>query len=120
MIVNDVEQGFVDLPDVVEECHTLDAALLALVEAGRVREDERVRRDSADMGTGVGIVGIDRLEERFERGGGDAFGRLACLELVSGEQSARGDRGCTDSDRGEKSFGECHRWDRESKIQSDA
>ena len=90
-VVDDVEQRFVDLPDIVEECDTLDAAPHVLLEAGRVGEHERVRGDAADVRAGVGIVGIDGLEQRLERGGGDALRGLPSLELVPEQQ--RGGRG---------------------------
>jgi len=87
-VVNDVEQRFVDLADVVEERDTGDAATMVFRESGLVGEDERVLGDAANVDAGIGIVGIDGAKERFERGGGHAFGGLACVEAAPDEGGA--------------------------------
>ena len=47
--MNDIEQRFVDLSDVVEERDLLDDAPLGSIELQRVGENECIGRDSADM-----------------------------------------------------------------------
>ena len=46
---------------------------------GGVGEDERIGGDAADVGAGLGIVGVDGVEQRLERGGGEALGGSASL-----------------------------------------
>jgi len=89
-IVDDVEERLVDLADVVEERDTRDAATLTIREIGRFAEDECVFRDAPDMEAGIGIVGIDGPEERFECGGSHPLGGLARLELVPDDCGAGG------------------------------
>ena len=84
VVVDDVEERFVDLSDVVEERDALDALALVLRELGGVAEDERIGRDAPDVGAGLGIVGVDGVEQRFERRGGEPLGRLGGSARVEG------------------------------------
>jgi hypothetical protein len=90
--VHDVEQGFVDLADVVKERDTFHGSLKPLVEAGRLGENERGRRYPAHMKAGFLIIGFDCIEQRLERCGGKSFERalpamLAICEPCSGGQT---------------------------------
>jgi hypothetical protein len=69
-LMDDVEEGRVDLPNVVEECDPLEAAAGVVVQLGRASDDERVRRDAPDVSAGGVVVGVDRVEESLERCGG--------------------------------------------------
>ena len=66
-LVEDVAERAVQLADVVEERDSLHAMLLAFVETGRFGQDQSVGRDTTDMGTGVAIVRIDRIQQRLQR-----------------------------------------------------
>ena len=105
-VVDDVEQRFMDLADVVEERNASDAAFGVPGESRCVGEDERVLGDSADVHAGVGIIGVDGAEERFERGGGHAFSGLLRLQLAPEECSSGGGG---DAGGGERGVGESHR-----------
>ena len=89
-VVDDVEERLVDLADVVEQGDARDAMPGALRKAGGVGEDEGIFGDASDMDAGVGIVGVDGSQERFEGGGGHSFGGLAGLKLVPDEERPRG------------------------------
>jgi hypothetical protein len=65
-VVHDIRDRAVDLADVVKEGDALHAALLALVEIGCARERERIVRDTPDMSAGLGVVGVDCVQEAFE------------------------------------------------------
>ena len=89
VVVDDVEERLVDLADVVKERDTLDDALVAVAQSGGVGEDEGVVGDAADVGAGLGVVGVDGVEERFEGGGGEPLGALPAGVLALDEQDAR-------------------------------
>jgi len=65
-VVDQVEERFVDLPDVVEEGDALDDVALARREVGRLRDDERVARHAPHVRARLRVGGIDGVEERFE------------------------------------------------------
>lgn len=88
--VNDVEESLVDLADVVKEGDALDAAEGPLVPSRGISDDERVVGDASDVGPGLGVVGVDGVEERLERRGGHAFGRSAGVPLVQEEGAEAG------------------------------
>ena len=78
VVVDDVEERLVDLPDVVKECDALDGALVrAHSRSAASREDERVGGDAADVCAGFGVVRVDGVEECLEGGGGDSLGRCS-------------------------------------------
>ena len=52
MIVNDVEQRFVDLADVVKQRDALDGVAALVVEPGRFGDDQRVGCDATDVLSG--------------------------------------------------------------------
>jgi len=114
-VVDDVEERLVDLADVVEQGDTSDPALLVLAESRCVGEDERVFGDTSDVYARVGVVGVDSAEERFEGGGGHAFGGLLPFEFTPDEGGAGhgGDASCRDG-----SVGESHRrsWRQEMGV----
>ena len=47
---------------------------IAVVEVGRIGEDECVASDAADVGAGLGVVGVDRAEQCLEHGGSESLG----------------------------------------------
>ena len=93
VVVHDVEQRLVDLADVVKERHPLDRALRMLVEVGGVGDDQRVGRHPAHVHAGVGIVGLDGVEQRLERCAGEPLHGLAGAALANHERSAGGGGG---------------------------
>ena len=62
VIVNDIEQRFVDFADVVKEGDALDGAAAAIVESGRLSDDQRVVRDAPNMLSSLGVICLDRVE----------------------------------------------------------
>jgi len=93
LIVDDVEQRFVDLPNVVEECHSLDALALVLGEVGRLAEDQRVGGHATGVSARFGIVRVDGIEQRLQCGGGKAFGGTAGLLAADQHGSSGGSSG---------------------------
>src|SRR5215207_8296953 len=79
LIVNDVEERFVDLSDVMKERHALDALALVLREIGGLAENERVGGDAAHMGPRFRVVGVDRVEDGLQCGGSEALGSASGL-----------------------------------------
>jgi hypothetical protein len=77
LVVHQIEERGVDLSYVVKERDALDAAHVGVVEPGGVRERDRVRGDAADVGAGLRVVGVDRVEERLEGGGGETLGNAS-------------------------------------------
>src|SRR5688572_995678 len=71
--VDDVGYCTVEFADIVEEGDALDLVAFTLVEIGRLREDQRVVRDPANMRPGLRIVRIDRIQQRLERTGAEPF-----------------------------------------------
>ena len=88
LVVDDVEERLVDLADVVEERDALDALALVLGEVGRVGEDERVGGDAAHVRAGFRVVGVDGVEQRLERGGGEPLGGAAGLFATQEDAAA--------------------------------
>ena len=68
VLVNDVEEGLVDLTDVVKERDSLDDLPFVFVEVSGIGEDQRVSGDPPDVSAGLGIVRVDRIEKRFHAG----------------------------------------------------
>ena len=64
-----------------------------LVEAGGVGDDERVGGHAAHVHAGVGIVGLDGVEQRLERGAGEPLHGLAGAALANHERSTGGGAG---------------------------
>jgi len=90
IVADDVDEGLVDLPDIVEEGDTFDALALVLRELGRFTEDERVRRDAAYVRTRLGIVGVDGVEQRLERCRGEPLGDAPGLLTTNEDDRSRG------------------------------
>ncbi len=86
VIVHDVEERLVDFTDVVKERNALDAANGRLIEASGAREHHAVCRDAARVRASHSVVGIDGVEERFERRRGEAPGALR-FAVLSNEES---------------------------------
>jgi hypothetical protein len=106
LVVDDVEQRLVDLSDVVEERDAFDALAFVLGEVGGLTQDEGIRRDAPDMSSSVGVIRVDRVEERLESGGREALGRLSRVLLVSKENGCRSCCGRTRA--GEGGAGDSH------------
>src|SRR5688500_4572172 len=86
-IVHDVEQRLVDFPNVVEECHAFDAAHRGVVESCTAGERHAVRSNPSNVRTGDGIVGIDGIEQGFERSGREPC-RAAGFAMLTNEERA--------------------------------
>ena len=72
-VVHDVRDRAIDFAYVVEERDPLDAALFALIEIGCASERQRVVGDTPDMRAGLGVVGVDGVQETFERRGSESL-----------------------------------------------
>lgn len=92
-LVDDVEQRFVNLADVMKERDAFDDLSLVLVELRRVGEHEGIRGDTADVAPGVGVVGVDGVEQRLEARGGKAFGGFTAPPLDNEEDAGEDARG---------------------------
>jgi len=88
VIVNHVVDGGMDLPDVVKERDALDAAAVAFVEVGGARKNQRVRGDATDVGAGLVIVGVDRVQKRLERRRGKSLCGAPGGGFTGGEERA--------------------------------
>jgi len=86
VFLDDVEERFVDLSDVMEECDAFDALAFVRGEVGCIGKDEGVRGDTPDVGTGIGVIRIDRVEQRLEGGGGKTLGDPAGLFAADEER----------------------------------
>ena len=93
VIVHDVEERFVDFTDVVKERNALDAANRRLIEVGRTSERHTVGGDATHVCASDGVVGVDGVEQRLERGGGEARGALRPLVLANEESANAGAEG---------------------------
>jgi len=90
-LMDDVEQGLMDLSDIVKERDALDRALATIVESRGVGDDERAGCHAAHVHTGFRIVRLDRVEQCLERRGREPLdGLLAAsrTEMV-GDRTAR-------------------------------
>ena len=77
VLVNDVEERFVDLADVMEQRHSLDDFLFMFVEVGGLREDERIRGNASNVRACFGVVRVDGIEQSLHAGSREAFRRFA-------------------------------------------
>jgi len=87
VIVDDVEERFVDFSDVVEEGHALDASDGRFVESRGARQRHAVRRHASHVGSGDRVVRVDGIQERLERRGGEARGTAGFAALSKEERA---------------------------------
>ena len=66
MIVDNVEQRFVELPDVVKEGDALHGVASVEVGTHRVGEDQSVARDSTYVSTCNRVIRVDSVEKGLE------------------------------------------------------
>src|SRR5439155_13695443 len=92
LLVHDVEQRFVNLAYVVKQRTQFDRTPRLLVHTDHVGKDERVTRDAADVRAGLRIVGVDRLEQRLQRGSSEALSSTFGAVLAQ-QPSARANAG---------------------------
>jgi hypothetical protein len=85
LLVKDVGQGSVKLADIMEERDSLDATQSALVEVSCLAEYESVYRDPANVGARLGVISIDRVEQRLESCRAQPLGSVAQLVLAKKE-----------------------------------
>ena len=97
LLVGDVEEGLVNLSDVVKERDVLDDFSHMLVEVHRVGEYEGVGGDAAHMSAGVGIVGVDGIQECLHIRGGESLRGGATMSLTydegAGQNSGKDGKG---------------------------
>ena len=87
VLVNDVEQRFMGLADVVKERDAFDDSSLVIVELRRVREHESIRGDTPNVSAGLCIVGVDGVEECLEARGGKALSGFAASPFANEEDT---------------------------------
>src|SRR5690348_12260211 len=92
VVMHDIEEGFVDFSNVVEQRDALDRATLAFIESGRVADDESVGGNAPNVHAGLWIVGLDSVEQRFERGSGDTLNGSARAALANEQCPSGGQR----------------------------
>src|SRR5690242_12832480 len=81
-LVNDVEERFVDLSNVMKQGDPLDDFFLMLVELCGIGKDERVGSNASHVSARLGVVGVDGVEQRLERCGGESLSRLSAVALA--------------------------------------
>ncbi len=91
--MDNVVNSRMNLADVVEQCDALDTSALMFIEVGGVRQNEGIRRDPTDMCARFVVIGVDRIEQGFERGGGEALGGAPRGQLARGEEASDGPHG---------------------------
>ena len=87
VVVNDVEQRFVNLADVVKERDALDGASLVVVELRGLGECNGIGGNTTHVGAGLRVVRVDGIEQRFKCGGGETLGGLTAATLLNKEHS---------------------------------
>ncbi len=95
--VNDVEECLMDLAYVVEEGDLLDHSKGVWIDCGFLGEHDGVRRDATDVGAGIGVVGVDRVEKSLEGGRGEALHRPSAVALP-GDEPGEGAAGDSEDD----------------------
>ena len=88
VVVNDVEERFVNLADVVKERDTLDVPLLAGAEVCRLGEYQRITSDTPDVFASLTVVRIDGAEQRLEDRSSESLGGQSPLTLANEERRA--------------------------------
>ena len=88
VVVDKVEQRFMNLPDVVEEGNALERAQPVPIETGGVTKDQRIARDPTDVLPGLVVVRFDRIEECLEDCGGEALGAFATTMIEAPERAS--------------------------------
>jgi hypothetical protein len=86
-VVENVEERFVNLSDVMEQRDTLDFAALRFLESGSVRQHQRVLRNASHVRSRDRVVRVDRIEQRLEGRCCQAFGTAAQPSLANGERA---------------------------------
>lgn len=71
MIVNHVEQRFVNLAYVVKQSHALDHVRDVVTRAHRVDQYERISRYATHVRARDGIIGVDCIQQRLEGSGAE-------------------------------------------------
>jgi hypothetical protein len=87
--VKDVAHRFVNLSDIVEEGDALDACACAVIEFGRVAENEGIAGDTSDVPACIRIICIDRIQQSLQRRRPKSLGVNARAPLAN-EYSAGG------------------------------
>lgn len=93
VIVHDIEERFVNLPNIVEERDALDAPDGGLIEPRGTRECHAIDSDASHVRSRHGVVRIDGVEQSLERGGGEACRPLGLAMLPNEERPNTGAEG---------------------------
>lgn len=90
-IMDGVDQGLVDLADVMEERDSLDGPHGVRVEVRGIAEDQRVARDSSQVLARFVVSRLDGVQQGLERRGGQTFGGRAAnvLDAEEGDGSEK-------------------------------
>src|SRR5688500_19796139 len=72
-ILDYVGNRAVDLPDVVEQRDSLDAATLMGLQVGCLAQNQGIRRHAPNMLSCFSIVRFDRIQESLQRRGSEPF-----------------------------------------------
>ena len=89
VLVNDVEERLVNLPNVMEQRHALDDFPSVGTELGGVGDDQGVGGDATHVRTGLCVIRVDRIEQRFQAGGGKSLRRRSTAAFSYEERAAR-------------------------------
>ena len=89
VLVNDVEERFVNLPNVMEQRHALDDFPSVGTELGGVGDDQGVGGDATHVCAGLRVIRVDCIEQRFQAGGGKSLRRRSTAAFSYEERTAR-------------------------------
>ena len=90
LVVEDVRQSLVQLPNIVEQSDSLDTVEHSRIEISGFPEHESVRGDAADVRAGHGIVRLDRIEKSFQRRRAKSFRLCSTAVLLIRERAGAG------------------------------
>jgi len=88
-LVHDIEQGSVDLPDVVKERDTFYGATRTLVEASGVGNDQGIGSHAANVHPSLLIVCLDGIEQGLKCGTSEALQSAARAPLANDQSAER-------------------------------
>jgi len=91
----DVEQGLVNLADIVKQGHAFDPVLHRVVGPVSVSQNQRVARDPAHVGPGLGVGRVDGVEQRLGQSRCQALGAAASATLASQQRRTQRGGGCS-------------------------
>ena len=88
--MENIREGAVELANIVKKCDALDAVTRGLVDVGGFTEDDRVGCNTTHVSTGLGVVGVDGVEQRFQSRRAQSLGSDANVVFAVEQPGRRG------------------------------